>query len=210
MNSLVVAGVVTAFSLTDMLIYNRNQRALFYATQAAIYTQTLQRAIAAQAENRPLTDEEAQVLNREKAVLQAEAAKEKRQSLPWTQRLFGSRAAEAVDEIGREKEMVLGNAEVEGREGLVDIVKEEGVQGAVKPVGEVVAQSRVMQALQEKRREGKGELEQVRATEEPLDGAGQHPTRGQLDRMAEETVERGKQGVDKAKGGRSNWFGGQR
>ncbi|KAL8756961.1 MAG: hypothetical protein Q9184_004336 [Pyrenodesmia sp. 2 TL-2023] len=206
----VVAGVITAFSLTDMLIYNRNQRTLFYATQAAIYTQTLQRAIAAQAENRPLTDEETQVLNREKAVLQAEAAKEKRQSLPWTQRLFGSREAEVVEEQNGERKKIWGNAEVEGRESLVDIVKEEGVQGVVKPVGEVVAQSRVMQALQEKKGEGKGQLEEVRAIDEPTAPVAENSTDGQLDRMAEEAVEKGKQGVDKAKGGWSSWFGRQR
>ncbi|KAL8925425.1 MAG: hypothetical protein Q9208_003517 [Pyrenodesmia sp. 3 TL-2023] len=205
----VVAGVVTAFSLYDMLIYNRNQRSLFYATQAAIYTQTLQRAIAAQAENRSLTDEETQVLNREKAVLQAEAAKEQRQSLPWTQRLFGSREPEGAKEQDGGRDKVWGNAEVEGRESLVDIVKEEGVQGVVKPVGEVVAQSRVMQALQEKKRESEGQLEEVRAMAEPLDQVAEHSSAGQLDRMAEGAMEKGKKGVDKAKGGWSNWFGSQ-
>lgn len=193
-----------------MIIYNRKQRSLFYATQSAIYTQTLQRAIAAEFEGRPLTDEETQVLNREKAVLQAEAAKEKRQSVPWKQRIFGGPAAEAVEEEGAKK--VLGNAEMEGRESLVDMVKEEGVQGVVKPVGEVVAHSRVMEALQEKKREGEAPLEETHAIGEPLvrAGAGEHSTGGQLDPMAEEAAEKAKQGVDKAKGGWSSWFGGQR
>ncbi|KAL8902287.1 MAG: hypothetical protein Q9207_004781, partial [Kuettlingeria erythrocarpa] len=205
-----VAGVITVFSLSDMIIYNRKQRSLFYATQAAIYTQTLQRAIAAQAEGRPLTDEETLVLNREKAVLQAEAAKEERQSLPWKQRIFGGGAAEAVEELGGQK--VSGDAEVDRRDSLADVAKEEGVQGAVKPVGEVIAHSRVMQALREKKGEGERPLEEVHAIGQPLQqaGAGEHSTGGQLDRLAEEVAEKAKQGVDKAKGGWSSWFGGQR
>ncbi len=184
-----------------MIIYNRKQRSLFYATQSAIYTQTLQRAIAAQAEGRPLTDEEILVLNREKAVLQAEAAKEKRQSLPWKERIFGGGAAEAVEEPGAKD--VSGDAEVEGRESLVDMVKEEGVQGVVTPVGEIVSHSKVMQALREKKREGERPLEETHVISEPLEpaGAGEHSTGGQLDQMAEEAAEKAKRSVDKAKVG---------
>ncbi|KAL9007341.1 MAG: hypothetical protein Q9173_007359, partial [Seirophora scorigena] len=97
-----LAGVITAFSLTDMLIYNRNQRRLFYATQAAIYTETLQSAIEAEQTGRALTDEESSVLNREKAVLAAEAAREKRSQASWTTR--AKQFFLGVDEQGGEKE----------------------------------------------------------------------------------------------------------
>lgn len=188
-----------------MLLYNRNQRTLFYATQTAIYTQTLHRAIAAQQSGRPLTDEETQVLNREKAVLKAEAEAEKRKSLPWTERVFGSGGSGAVEVGAMEGEK--GKGEGEGvMVGLADAVKEEGVSGVVKPVGELLGQGRVMQALREKRREGEELVEEMRAAGEPMDQravAGEQPVGGPLDRVAEEAVEKGK-------GGWGGWFGGGR
>lgn len=189
-----------------MLLYNRQQRTLFFATQTALYNETLSSAIAAQQSGRPLTEEETQVWNREKAVLQAEAEQEKRKALGWRERLFGSgaRAAGAKEEAGKET--------MEGeKETLVDLVRgegEEGVEGskgvAVQPVGEVVGQGRVMQALQEKRRAEEGAFQGDDAV--GIGGGG-----GQLDRVAEEAVEKGKQEVEKAKkGGWGSWFGGNR
>ncbi|KAL8976375.1 MAG: hypothetical protein Q9177_006868, partial [Variospora cf. flavescens] len=70
-----------------MILHNRTQRNLFLATQSAIYTNTLQSAIEAEHTGRALTEDEISVLNREKAVLQAEAAREKRQQTPWSTRV---------------------------------------------------------------------------------------------------------------------------
>ncbi|KAI4113707.1 MAG: hypothetical protein LQ345_005375 [Seirophora villosa] len=220
-----LAGAITAFSLTDMLIYNRNQRRLYYSTQAAIYTETLQSAIEAEQTGRPFTDEESSVLNREKAVLAAEAAREKRTQAPWT-----TRAKQFFLGVGEEgggmKGEVLGVNDAEA-EGQVDLVGGEGAK--VKDVGDLVGQSRVMQALQEKKqREGEKPLEEARAIAGPLQSEreseegktgsavpsfeqGVVPVDGQLDRVAEEAVEKGKEGLGKAGGGGwSAWFGGSR
>ncbi|KAI4115961.1 MAG: hypothetical protein LQ341_007707, partial [Variospora aurantia] len=108
----VIAGVITAFSLTDMILHNRAQRNLFLATQSAIYTNTLQSAIEAEHTGRALTEDEISVLNREKAVLQAEAAREKRQQTPWSTR--AKQFFVGVDEVERsaeEKKMMLDDAE---------------------------------------------------------------------------------------------------
>ncbi|KAL8798129.1 MAG: hypothetical protein Q9200_007821, partial [Gallowayella weberi] len=73
----VIAFFVTTFTLTDMILYNRRQRKIYHESQAAIYEQTLASAITAlQQKNRPLTDAEKEVMERETVVLQAEAKKE--------------------------------------------------------------------------------------------------------------------------------------
>ncbi|KAL8883219.1 MAG: hypothetical protein Q9215_008292, partial [Flavoplaca cf. flavocitrina] len=79
MGATVLAGLITAFSLTDMIIYNRQQSAIYIAAQTAIYDQTLQSAIAAEEAGTPLTEEEQNVMNRERMVLKAEAEKEARE-----------------------------------------------------------------------------------------------------------------------------------
>ncbi|KAL8926949.1 MAG: hypothetical protein Q9172_001542 [Xanthocarpia lactea] len=58
MGATVLAALVTAFSLTDMIMYNRRQRATYLAAQSAIYDQTLQTAIEAERAGKPLTEEE--------------------------------------------------------------------------------------------------------------------------------------------------------
>ncbi|KAL8852922.1 MAG: hypothetical protein Q9221_002172 [Calogaya cf. arnoldii] len=161
MGCTVVAFFVTAFSLTDMIIYNRQQKALFIATQTAIYEQTLQAAIAAEQAGNPLTEEEQMVLNRERMVLKAEAEKEERKKKGWgiSATLFGTAGADMGAEEGKvlgEKEKVLGNAEVEGRESVVGLVEQDGVKGAVKDVAATIGgQGRVMAAFQEKKREAR-------------------------------------------------------
>ncbi|KAL8716547.1 MAG: hypothetical protein Q9225_006128, partial [Loekoesia sp. 1 TL-2023] len=186
----VIAGIITTFSLTDMIIYNRNQRALFYATQESIYTSTLRSAIAAEQEGRPLTADETSVLNREKMVLRAEAEKERLKELGWGKRvkafLLGEDVVKGVQEMDRSGEIV------------ADVGSEDGAQEPVKKVEDVVGPERVMQALEEKWRGGEKLAEEV------------HVEGGQLDRMAEEVVEKGKSEVEKAKGGWMSWLGGSR
>ncbi|KAI4265186.1 MAG: hypothetical protein LQ337_009007, partial [Flavoplaca oasis] len=66
-----------------MIIYNRQQSALYIAAQTAIYDQTLQSAIAAEQSGTPLTEEEQNVMNRERMVLKAEAEKEAKKEKGW-------------------------------------------------------------------------------------------------------------------------------
>ncbi|KAI4214096.1 MAG: hypothetical protein L6R36_009439, partial [Xanthoria steineri] len=83
MGATVLAGLITAFSLTDMVIHNRQQRALYHAAQLSLYNQTLASAIEAERNGRALTEEEQNVLNRERMVLKAEAEKEEREKKGW-------------------------------------------------------------------------------------------------------------------------------
>ena len=174
-------------------MYNRTQRALFYSTQQSIYTDTLRRAIAAEQENRPLTEEEKAVINREKMVLKAEAEKEQLKELGWGKRvkgfLFGGEDAQEVNRI------LMARGE-ERREDVLDVEVTE----PVKKVGDVVGAEKVMQAFVDKRRETEKPVEETHAVKqvEEVQMVG-----GQLDRMAEEAVE-------KTKGGWMTWFGGSR
>ena len=188
-----------------MIIYNRQQSAIYIAAQTAIYDQTLQSAIAAEEAGTPLTEAEQNVMNRERMVLKAEAEKEAREKRGWgiSAFLFGGTdmGAEDGDASGGESgerggEKVWGNAEVEGRESLVGLVKEVGVGGAVKDVAETIGgQGRVMAAIEEKRREGEKPMEDVESLGGPATG-------GPLDRKAEEVAA-------KAKSGWGSWFGGR-
>ncbi|KAL8893702.1 MAG: hypothetical protein Q9192_005008 [Flavoplaca navasiana] len=202
----VLAGLITAFSLTDMIIYNRQQSAIYIAAQSAIYDQTLQSAIAAEEAGTPLTEEEQNVMNRERMVLKAEAEREAREKRGWgiSAFLFGGTdmGAEDGDDAGSGEsgegggEKVWGNAEVEGRESLVGLVKEEGVGGPVKDVAKTIGgQGRVMAAIEEKRREGEKPMEEVESFGEPV-------AAGPLDKKAEEVEA-------KAKSGWGSWFGGR-
>ncbi|KAL8826648.1 MAG: hypothetical protein Q9170_007323 [Blastenia crenularia] len=192
MGATVLAGLVTAFSLTDMILYNRNQRALFYAAQESIYTSTLRSAIAAEQESRPLTEEEISVLNREKMVLKAEAERERLKEMGWGKRVKGFLLRE---DVGREMrnggEVLLGSAEGVGEE----VLGGNEVQVPVQKVGDLVEPGRVMEVMEGKRRVEDRSIGEV------------HVAGGQLDRMAEEAV---KVGTQKAKGGWSSWFGGSR
>ncbi|KAI4176352.1 MAG: hypothetical protein LQ343_001091 [Gyalolechia ehrenbergii] len=184
MGASVIAGVITVFSLTDMIIYNRNQRALFYATQESIYTSTLRSAIAAEQEHRPLTPDETSILNREKMVLRAEAQRERLKEIGWAKRIKAYLLGDdVIDADLRALQAGMG-----------------GEEGVVKKVGDVVGPERVMQALEEKRREEEKRVEDVHVEEVHAEDG------GQLDRMAEEV----KVGTEKAKGGWSSWFGGSR
>lgn len=184
-----------------MIIYNRQQSALFLAAQTSLYNQTLQSAIAAEQAGTPLSEEEQNVLNRERMVLRAEAEKEEKKKRGWgiSAALFGGTDMGVEDAAGvkeGEKEKVWGNAEVEGRESLVGLVQQDGVKGAVKDVAETIGgQGRVMAAIEEKRREGEKPIEDVKTFGGP-------PAGGPFDRMAEGMA-------DKAKSGWGGWFGGR-
>ncbi|KAL9596586.1 MAG: hypothetical protein Q9219_005713 [cf. Caloplaca sp. 3 TL-2023] len=207
----VLAGIITVYSLTDMIMYNRKQRSVFFATQAAIYTDTLRSAIAAEQEHRPLTDDETAVLNREKMVLQAEAERQRLHELGWGKRikaylLGGGEIERALEAMDRESEMRAQQM----------VASSEGGGGgkgaaAVKRVEEVVSQERVMQVLEEKRKREEKAGEQVAQVEgEQVDRVREeevHVEGGPLDQVAEQAT---MVSAEKAKGGWSSWFGGSR
>ena len=178
-----------------MVIHNRQQRALYLAAQSTLYDQTLASAIEAERSGTPLTEEEQNVLNRERMVLKAEAEKEGRAKKGWgvSAALFGGKdmGAEEEEEAGEKGEEVWGDAEGESLKGVVE---RDGVMAAVRDVAGT--RGGVMAAVEEKRREGEKPIEDVAAF-------GGRPAGGPLDGMAEGAA-------DKAKSGWGSWFGGGR
>ncbi|KAL8683311.1 MAG: hypothetical protein Q9186_000694 [Xanthomendoza sp. 1 TL-2023] len=193
----IIMGIVTLITFTDIIIYNRRQRNNYRAGVAILYEKTLASAIAALRENRPLAEDEAEAMNDEIIVLKAEAEKELKKEKGWGVKewLIGGKdmGAEDIGEVG-EGEKVLGDAEVEGRGGLVGSVKEVGLLGDTVDVEESVVggqQGGVMKAVEGKRKE-----EEKRSMEK-VENVG-----GPLDTVAEGVVE-------KAKSGWAAWFGGR-
>ncbi|KAL8798447.1 MAG: hypothetical protein Q9182_006654 [Xanthomendoza sp. 2 TL-2023] len=188
--STVVAFFITTFSLTDMILYNRRKRKEWSEAEAAIYEQTLYSALTAlRQKDRPLTDEEQDVMERETAALEAEAkkeAKQKKKKGGWGIKKWVFGEMEMGTEAAGGK--VWRNTEGDGRESLLGAAQQDGVVGAVADVEESVAvgeMGSVAKAVEEKRREG----------EKAVEGTG-----GPLDRSAEGVVEKARRGWD-------SWFG---
>ncbi|KAL8715138.1 MAG: hypothetical protein Q9220_001095 [cf. Caloplaca sp. 1 TL-2023] len=192
----VLAFIVTSFSLTDMILYNRRQRSIYFEAQESIYAANLMSAIDAEKAGRPLTEDEQSTINRERMVLKAEAEAEERKKRGWGVKKFffgglgmgeeeeeeggeggAGNAGGVVDHVavgGGEKRW--GNAEVEGRESLVEIVGEK---------------------VEATRREGERVWEEAEQ-----EGAGV-VVGGPLDRMTERLAEKGKEEVE----GWKRWVG---
>ena len=67
-----------------MIMHNRRKRAAFYAEQHALYTQRLVAAIETEKAGIPLTPDQALVLNRERAKIQAE---ERKREASWRRKV---------------------------------------------------------------------------------------------------------------------------
>ena len=67
-----------------MIMHNRRKRAAFYAEQHALYTQRLVAAIETEKAGIPLTPDQALVLNRERAKIQAE---ERKKEASWRRKV---------------------------------------------------------------------------------------------------------------------------
>lgn len=138
----------------------------------------------------------------------AEAAKERAVEKGLWVRMFGDPSeGPSEEEVAKEKarrEEAMRWLEERGE--LGDAGKEEGV---VKPLDEVVAPEKVMQAILHEKRGGEVAVEgsqqpaevTVEAQTQPIEGM--EAEGGPLDRTAKEAVEKGK-------GGWSSWFGGKR
>jgi len=203
----VIAAGITTFALTDMMLINRRKRSAFNAEQRSLYATRLLGAIETERAGLPLDDDQTLILNRERARVQAEERKKQR---PWGKLIMGILTGGLKAEEGVEVAVVPTEAEILEKIGVTQANILESADGLRKgelslegagQVEEVVGgddelrlgESRiegggVLQAVEEKRREGERALEAV-----GVEG-------GMLDRVAEQAVE-------KAKGkGDWNWF----
>ena len=168
-----------------MIIYNRRKRSQYYAERTALLQKNLIAAIEADRAGIPLTEDQVLLLNRERARMEGEERAKAKKDGGWRRWIFGGLSGSSE----REGE---GNAATDGRgegsgQGVLSAIQEETRQvfrdGEEKP-------STIVQAVEEKRREG----------EKTLEAAG--ISGGPLDQLADQAV----QEAGRAKGGWTSWM----
>lgn len=183
----VLAGGVAAFSLGDMIVYNRRKRKEFFAEQNKLLQERLVDAREAAAKG--TADEDQMLLiNRERAAEEAEQArKAKKGTWSFITGIFSTEGLKQEDTASG-----------------MDTLSEAGLRKVgegnllIEPAGETVAGTTtenaetpglgILQAVEEKRRDGEREFQS-----RGLNG-------GPLDQLAEEAVVAGK-----SKGGWTSW-----
>ena len=198
--------MVTVYALVDMSLYNRRKKKVYYAQQHALLQEKL--AVAREAASKGEADEDQMLLiNRERAAEEAEqAARERKQRKGvWGSTKEWLLGGMKKDEEESEERINEGGAlSVLGEEGLMKMQEgsEEGRAADGGSVGSVTTgapgshhgRGRILEAVEEKRREGERALEK-----KGVEG-------GMLDKLAPKAAETGKAEAEKAKGGWTSWL----
>ena len=173
--STVVAGGVTLFSLGDMIVYNRRKRKAYYEEQNLLAYQRLQEAKEAAIKG-IATEEQILVLNRARAADEAEEVRKNKKTV-WKslKSVFSSEGLRKDD---------VGSATAGGSTTSLQFTPN------VETTSADPSKSTILEALEEKRREGEKTLEDRGV-------AG-----GPLDKLAEQATS-----SDSSRGGWTTWFG---
>ncbi|KAL8792838.1 MAG: hypothetical protein Q9195_004567 [Heterodermia aff. obscurata] len=208
----VVSFVVTSYTLTDMVIYNRRKRKAWMKDQIRIKEELVMAAIENEKAGHPLTGDQELALNNERARFQAEERRKakggiiKRLTTPFTGLFAGMRSSESGEEEA------LGDGDE--RDGLFDRVgqrlyeiEEEVVDGLQKGVRR--AEWGLKETVAGNLSTGGKQAEQgvLAAVHEAGQEAKEKSREGPLEQMAENEnmVENGKaENVENPKRG---WFG---
>ena len=198
--------MVTVYALVDMSLYNRRKKKAYYADQYAFLQESL--AAAREAAARGEADE-AQILllNRERAAKEAEQAAKQRKGM-WGSTKEWLLSGMKKDEASEERVNEGGVLSVLGEEGLMKMREEPGEDKAddggvlasvTTPTQESHHESHrnrgtILEAVEEKRREGEKALER-----KGVEG-------GLLDKLAQKAVEAGKADAGEAKRGWTSWL----
>ena len=213
----VIAGAVTTYTLTDMIIYNRRKRKAWMEDQIRNKEELITAAIQNEKAGRPLTEDEELALNNERARFEAEERKKAKWGIKrFTTPIVGLFARLRSPESGEEE--TLGDEEgirkpVNRVGQRVYEVEEEMVDGLQKAEGQVVqgvnrAERGLKEAVAGNLSSGGKQAEQgvLAAVHEAGREAKGQSRGGPLDQMAENMAENGREKVDKLKRG---WFGGK-
>lgn len=219
---IVIAGGVTVYALTDMIVYNRRKRNAWMADQIRHHQELVTSAISNEKAGLPLTEDQALALNNERARFEAEMRKKAKGGwgrwllTPFEELVGGLKESEEVEKV-RDGEYRAEGAEMVDKVGQ-RVLEAEGqmVDGLQKVEGEIVqgvrrAERGLKEAVQGNLSSGGKQAEEgvLAAVQEAERAARGHPRGGPLDQLAENAVETGKEKVDKAKGGWGSWFGGK-
>ena len=184
-----IAVGVTVFSLTDMIIYNRRKRKEYNAEQRMILAHMLMEAREAEAKG--IADEDQILfLNREREVDEAERIQKEKKGR-WRRYIKGIFSTEGLkkedtssglEALGEEKPRKVGEGSL-----LIESAGETVTDSTTEK--EETPGLGILQAVEEKRRDGERELQK-----RGVNG-------GTLDQLAEQAAAAGK-----SKGGWTSWF----
>ena len=213
------AGIVTVFSLADMIMYNRKKRQAFYSAQSALYAQTVHEALVNRAAGRPLTEDQELCLQRERFQLEAQqAAEEKAKQGGMIRRFFlgGLKNEDEGETAGEERgDMLVSERPVE----------KVGRDGKIKGLDSVISESKVLAAIEAKEKGEKQSLSEekgyhvgdidklaVEANERGAEWAGEAEMKiaekgREFAEISEHFVEESQEEVQRAKGSWSSWLG---
>ena len=181
---IVISGGVAVFSLGDMIIYNRRKRKVFFEEQHMLLQQRLAEARVAAAHG-TADEDQMLLLNRERAAEEAEQVRKRKKGL-WNA-FKGLFNIEGLSEEDRGSKL-----DLLGEEGLRKMGTEssepKSVEGLSAPKEEKPSLG-IIQAVEDKRRDGERELQ-----ERGMKG-------GPLDTIAEQAITAGK-----SKGGWTSWM----
>lgn len=186
-----------------MGLHNRRKQKVFYAEQFALLQEKL--AAAREAAGRGEADEDQMLLiNRERAAEEAALAAKERKGVWGKTKAFLLGGLKKDEEESEERVNDGGVLSVLGEEGLMKMregsdetgAADAGLQGSVTTETQInhTGRGRILQAVEEKRREGERALER-----KGVEG-------GALDKWAQGAVEAGKVEAGKAKGGGTSWL----
>lgn len=206
-----------------MVVYNRRKRNAWMADQVRHNEELVTGAIANEKAGLPLTEDQELALNNERARFEAEERGKAKPGVgkwlltPFEGLVGGLKSSESQeDEVVKDEGSQGGGGIVDRVGQRVYEVEEEMVDGLQKMEGEVAngvrrAERNLKEAVAGNLSSGGKQAEGavLAAVHEAEREASGHPRGGQLDRMAEQAVESGKQKVEKVKGGWGSWFGGR-
>ncbi|MCJ1250810.1 hypothetical protein MMC30_008038 [Trapelia coarctata] len=184
----VIAGGVAVFSLGDMIIYNRRKRREFFAEQHMLLQEKLVEARAAAAKG--IADEDQMLLiNRERAAEEAEQARKAKKGVwNYITGVFSTEGLKQEDTVSGLDALSEGGLKKVGEGSLL-----------IEPAGQTVTETAtekgetpglgILQAVEEKRRDGERELQKKGVSGGPLD------------QLAEQAAAAGK-----SKGGWTSWM----
>ena len=180
MDYIVIATLVTVFSLGDMVIYNRRKRNAFYAEQRMLLQQRLAEAREAAA-NGTANEDQRLLLNRERAAEEAEAAQKARKGpTDYLKALFSTK--------GLKEEETDSATDLLGEEGLRKMGEEASSTSTFIETGEQTrqpeqesqsSQSNILKMVNDQRRNGEKELEKRGFQGGPLDQVAEQTTKAE-------------------------------
>ena len=183
---MLTAGV-TAYTFTDMFLYNRRKKTEYLETQKILYMTALAESRRAVAEGRANANHLAMLENERLAELDDERKRKKRYFKEIYDYLFTSKdplTDPDINEVERARRH-FPLPPPEAQRAATAILNEKGTGGMGAQQQQQPQQDGVVQAVEEKRREGEKEMERRGMQGGPLDRLGESPASSKAESAGE-------------------------